>query len=152
MYFVNWWGTTQFSSIQQLRLNASSNDVDVVYQEMDTDNNSTTSREKQDSLFYDSDDRQLYWSDSKRKAILRCSVKSLPCTDVVTVLNTDIHQSLGMLLYGVIDVETCDTCFLQCFPLMEISSIGTTQVKKSSIRQINTTDLIGQSLLVALLT
>ena len=93
-------------------MNASSNDVDIVYQEMDIGNNSTTSREKQDSLFYDSHDRQLYWSDSKRKAILRCSVKSLPCTNVVKVLNTDIHQSLGMLLYGVIDVEACHTHFL----------------------------------------
>lgn len=95
LYFVNWWGTTLFSSIQQLRLNSS--EAEIVYQEKTANNNLTTSREKQDSLFYDSVSRQLYWSDSKRRAILRCSIDSLPCTDAVTVLNTNLHSKLGML-------------------------------------------------------
>lgn len=94
LYFVNWWGTTRFSTIQQLPLNA--NETEIVYQETATNNNLTASKEKQDSLFYDSDSRRLYWSDSKRQSILTCSIDS--CIDTVrTVLNTGVHSKLGMV-------------------------------------------------------
>ena len=98
LYFVNWYGTTHFSSIQQLRLNSSK--TEIVYEDNIADN-TTGKQDKQDSLFYDSATRQLYWSDSKRQAVLRCSVESLPCTDVHTVLKTHVYSSLGMpVLYN----------------------------------------------------
>ena len=95
LYFVNWYGTTHFSSIQQLRLNSSS--TEIVYEEDVADNNAGK-QDKQDSLFYDSASRQLYWSDSKHQAVFRCSVESLPCTNVHTVLKTDVYNSLGILV------------------------------------------------------
>ena len=69
--------------------------------EEDIPDNTTGKQDKQDSLFYDSTSRQLYWSDSKRQAVFRCSVESIPCTEVHTVLKTDVYSSLGMpVLYN----------------------------------------------------
>ena len=94
LYFVNWYGEPEFSSIHQLRLG--STETEIVYKQ-NNDDDSTVRQGKQDSLFYDSDSQRLYWSDSKRRGVFSCS---LPCTDVVTVLKTDTYSSLGMLMYN----------------------------------------------------
>lgn len=67
--------------------------------EMIVGNITISNQEKQGSLFYDSDSHQLYWSDSKRNAVLSCSVESLPCNNPVTVLRVDFHNNLGMLVF-----------------------------------------------------
>jgi len=90
VYFVNWYGIEEgsFSTIRQLHLRDPSV-VEVIY--------NGSSKEKQDSLFYDSHTHHLYWSDSKRDAILRCNI---PCKDEpITILNITFEDNLGMLDY-----------------------------------------------------
>ena len=105
LYFVNWYGEPEFSSIRQLRLG--STETEIVYEESNNDD-STVRPVKHDSLFYDSDSRQLYWGDIKRQGVFRCL---LPCTNVVTVLKTDTYSSLGMLMYnkheGIFILNSC---------------------------------------------
>jgi len=72
-----------------------SSETEIVYEEETTDDGGT---EKQGSLFYDSTSEQLYWSDSKHKAIFRCSVTSLPCKGRDIVLNADFDSNLGTLV------------------------------------------------------
>ena len=86
VYFVNWWGTGEvsFSTIQQLPLRDLSARK-IIY--------NGSNEEKQDSLFYDTDTQQLYWSDSKRDAILRCRI---PCEQPITVLSIEFEDNLGM--------------------------------------------------------